>query len=150
MWVLWVIMISCASWWDTALLYQYVRLEDEGKDEILVVGEVRIMWLVSTLLTTRKHMMFLKAGLKLIGHAAAQEVVYRWTWPGSVFLFSTMTHVSLIIFTIDKLAPISIRFSKNPHPWIEVYNPSHFPATSGETPSQEIEEVTKNLKVTEN
>jgi hypothetical protein len=60
-------MISCASWWDTALLYQYVRLENEGEDEVLVVGEVRIMWLVSTLWTTRKHMMFLKAGLKLIG-----------------------------------------------------------------------------------
>lgn len=109
---MWVIMISWASWWDTALLYWYVRLEDEGKDEILVVGEVRIMWLVSTLLTTRKHMMFLKAGLKLIGlllhKKLTGQVVFfsSQLWHMQVWSFSQS--ISLCQFRPDSQKPTSL------------------------------------------
>jgi hypothetical protein len=61
-----------------------------------------------------------------------------------------MTHASLIIFTIDKLVPISIRFSKTHILGLRFTILLTSQQHQEKTPSQEIEEVTKNLKVTEN
>jgi hypothetical protein len=72
----------------------------------LVVGEVRIIGINPS--DYKETYDVLESWAQAHWPAAAQEV----DWPGSVFLFSTMTHASLIIFTIDKLAPISTRFSK--------------------------------------
>jgi len=72
-----IVGLSRASWWDTASPYHYVRLEDKGDDEILVVGgEDHVVGINPT------DYQDAYGALEDWARAhwpAAQEVVYRWT-----------------------------------------------------------------------
>ena len=75
--VIGVVEFSRAAWWDTSSPYHYVRLEDHGDDEILVVGgEDHVVGINPT------DYKDAYASLENWARArwpAAQEVAYRWT-----------------------------------------------------------------------
>lgn len=116
MWVLWVIMISCASWWDTALLYRYVRLEDEGRGWNFGCGggEDHVVGINPS--DYKEAYDVLESWAQAHWPAAAQEVVYRWT--GQVLFFSSQLwrmqvwsfsqSISLRQFQSDSQKPTSL------------------------------------------
>jgi len=153
--------INRASWWDTASPYHYVRLEDKGEDEILVVGgEDHVVGINPTDYQdgygaledwARAHW------------PAAQEVVYRWTGqvylpadflglygknpldPGNVYVATGDSGEGMTGGTIAGIVITSLILNK-PHPWIDVYSPTRFPAVSKETLSDAATEIKENLE----
>lgn len=153
--------INRASWWDTASPYHYVRLEDKGDDEILVVGG-------------KDHVVGIEPSdyedaygeLEAWARAhfpAALEVSYRWTGqvylpsdflglygknpldPGNVYVATGDSGEGMTGGTIGGIVISNLILGKS-HPWIDVYSPTRFPAVSPDTLSQQATEIKENIE----
>lgn len=153
--------INRASWWDTSSPYHYVRLEDKGDVEVLVVGgEDHVVGIDPT--------EYQDAYSKLEAWArahwpAAQDVVYRWTGqvyepvdslglygknpfdPGNVFVATGDSGEGMTGGTIAGIVISNLILSR-PHPWTDVYSPTRFPVLSPDTLSQAVTEIQENLE----
>lgn len=153
--------INRASWWDTASPYHYVRLEDKGEDEILVVGgEDHVVGINPTDYTDAY------GALEDWARAhwpAAGETVYRWTGqlylpadflglygknpidPGNVYVATGDSGEGMTGGTIGGIVISSLILNK-PHPWIDIYSPTRFPSVTPDTLSQAATEVKENIE----